>query len=111
MTNEGLLRTLEEFLSESSGAVVIEDGAMLFDLAEAKYSISGQHNKCLLHLWSQERNIVRRVLDVESKGETHCGLWCSGWARRVRQSLTSAGSAIVGRRQQSGPRDPRICAR
>jgi hypothetical protein len=70
MTNEGLLRTLEEFLSESSGAVVIEDGAMLFDLAEAKYSISGQHNKCLLHLWSQERNIVRRVLDVESKGET-----------------------------------------
>ena len=70
MTNEGLLRTLEEFLSESSGAVVIEDGAMLFDLAEAKYSISGEHNKCLLHLWSQERNIVRRVLDVESKGET-----------------------------------------
>lgn len=70
MTNEGLLRTLEKFLSESSGAVVIEEGAVLFDLAEAKYSISGEHNKCLLHLWSQERNIVRRVLDVESKGET-----------------------------------------
>ena len=70
MTTEGLLRTLEEFLSESSGVVVIEGGAVLFDLAEAKYSISGEHNKCLLHLWSQERNIVRRVLDVESKGET-----------------------------------------
>jgi hypothetical protein len=69
MTNEGLLRTLEEFLSESRGAVVMEDGTVLFDLAEAKYSISGEHNKCLLHLWSQERNIVRRVLDVESKGE------------------------------------------
>jgi hypothetical protein len=70
MTNEGLLRTLEGFLSESTGAVVIEEGTVLFDLAEAKYSISGEHNKCLLHLWSQERNIVRRVLEVESKGET-----------------------------------------
>ena len=70
MTTESLLRTLGEFLSESSGAVVIEDGAVVFDLAEAKYSISGEHNKCLLHLWSQERNVVRRVLEVESKGET-----------------------------------------
>lgn len=43
---------------------------MLFDLAEAKYSISGEDNKRLIHFWSEERNLVRRVLDVESKGET-----------------------------------------
>jgi hypothetical protein len=30
---------------------------------------SGEHNKCLLHLWSAERNLVRRVLDVEIKHE------------------------------------------
>jgi hypothetical protein len=40
---------------------------MAFDLAQAKYSISGDYNKCLLHLWSAERNIVRRVLDLEIK--------------------------------------------
>jgi hypothetical protein len=60
MNSESLTRTLEEFLSEASGAVVLEDGAVLFDLA---HSISGEHNKCLLHLWSAERNTVRRVLD------------------------------------------------
>jgi len=67
MNAEALTRTLEEFLTEASGAVVLEDGAVLFDLAQAKYSISGEHNKCLLHLWSNERNTVRRVLDAEVK--------------------------------------------
>jgi hypothetical protein len=51
-------------------AVVIEDGAVAFDLAESKYSISGEYNKCLLHLWSHERNVVRRVLDAEVKTTT-----------------------------------------
>ena len=65
MTPDALTRTVQEFLSEASGAVVLEDGAITFDLARAKYSISGEYNKCLLHLWSAERNTVRRVLDAE----------------------------------------------
>ena len=48
---------------------MLDDGAAVFDLAPAKYSISGERNKCLLHLWSSERNLVRRVLDVEIKHE------------------------------------------
>jgi hypothetical protein len=70
MLAEALTRTLQEFLSEAAGAVVLEDGAVTFDLAQAKYSISGEHNKCLLHLWSAERNTVRRVLDAEVKNGT-----------------------------------------
>ncbi len=70
MTSETLASTLEGFLSGSSNAVVIEDGAVMFDLGRAKYSVSGESTKCLLHLWSPERNVVRRVLDVETKGET-----------------------------------------
>jgi hypothetical protein len=70
MTSQTLASTLEGFLSGSSNAVVIEDGSVVFDLGQAKYSISGESDKCLLHLWSPERNVVRRVLDVETKGET-----------------------------------------
>src|SRR5215813_14650846 len=69
MNAETLARTVDEFLAEASGAVVLEDGAVAFDLAQAKYSISGEYNKCLLHLWSAERNIVRRVLDLETKND------------------------------------------
>jgi hypothetical protein len=70
MTPEALARTLQEFLSEAASAVVLEDGAVAFDLAQAKYSISGEFNKCLLHMWSAERNAVRRVLDAEVKNGT-----------------------------------------
>ncbi len=69
MTPEALARTLEDFLAGARDAIVLDDGAAVFDLAQAKYSISGERNKCLLHLWSAERNLVRRVLDVEIKHE------------------------------------------
>ncbi len=69
MTPDQLSRTIEEFLVGSREAVVMEGGTLQFDLARAKYSISGEHNKCLLHLWSSERNIVRRVLDLEIKND------------------------------------------
>ena len=50
-------------------AVAIEDGELLFEFATAKYSVSGE-GKCVLHLWSEERNAVRRVLDAQVKGNT-----------------------------------------
>src|SRR5258708_15268982 len=67
VTPEALTRTVQDYLSQASGAVVLEDGSGVFDLGRAKYSISGEHNKCLLHLWSVERNTVRRVLGAENK--------------------------------------------
>jgi hypothetical protein len=69
VTPESLVRTVEDFLTCARDAVIIEDGAVVFDLAESKYSISGERNKCLLHLWSAERNLVRRVLEAEVKNE------------------------------------------
>ena len=65
MTPESLGQMLEEFLGGSRHAVVLDDGAVVFDLLESKYSISGEYNKCVLHLWSTERNAVRRVMDAE----------------------------------------------
>lgn len=69
MTPESLARTLNDFLAEAHDAVVMEDGAVAFDLAQAKYSISGETHKCLLHLWSSERNVVRRVVDLETRSD------------------------------------------
>ena len=95
MTTESLTSALEGFLSGSSGAVVIEDGAVVFNLEQAKYSVSGERNKCLLHLWSEERNVVRRVLDVESKGE------------RLRVTVQKIGQARPTKLEICRERDPR----
>ncbi len=35
----------------------------------ARYSVSGE-GKCVLHIWSEERNIVRRVLDADIEADT-----------------------------------------
>jgi len=70
VTPDILVRTLEQFLAGARDAIIVEDGARIFDLAESRYSISGEHNKCLLHVWSAERNVVRRVLEAEVKNET-----------------------------------------
>jgi hypothetical protein len=70
VTPQALIRTVQDFLSEAAGAVVLENGAVAFDLAQSKYSISGEYNRCLLHLWSPERNAVRRVLEAEIKNGT-----------------------------------------
>ena len=45
---------MQDFLSEASGAVVLEDGAVAFSLGQRQTAaISGDYNKCLLHLWSE----------------------------------------------------------
>jgi len=67
MTPELLARALQEFLAEARSGVVIEDSQIIFDLESAQYSISSERGKCLLHLWSEERNAVREVLDSELK--------------------------------------------
>lgn len=67
MTPESLARMLETYLAEARDAVVLEDGQTTFDLATARYSVSAEHGKCVLHLWSGERNTVRRVLEAEVK--------------------------------------------
>ncbi len=67
VTPDQLSQTIEGFLAGSREAVITENGELVFDLSQSRYSISGEHHKCLLHVWSAERNVVRRVLDMEVK--------------------------------------------
>jgi hypothetical protein len=104
MTPESLSKMVAGFLDGARAAVVVEDGAIVFDLAEAKYSISGEHNKCLVHLWSNERNTVRRVLDAEVKGTSlRLQVQRMGQSRPTRidicrdRDLRSAGARRVER--------------
>jgi hypothetical protein len=67
MTPEELAATLRAFLAEAPHAVVLEDGVAVFDFHDARYTVSTERGKCVLHLWSEERNTVRRVLAAEEK--------------------------------------------
>ncbi|HTU63860.1 MAG TPA: hypothetical protein VMF89_35590, partial [Polyangiales bacterium] len=46
---------------------MLEDGKILFDLRSAKYSLSVEHERCTLQLWSAERNVVRTIVAVTER--------------------------------------------
>jgi len=66
-TPEQIGTALEDFLVSHPRTLVYEDGALLFDLQEAKYSLSTEHGRCTLHLWSEEKNLVRRVVSARER--------------------------------------------
>lgn len=67
MSAASLASLIRDFIGDTPRGAVIEEGEVLFDLSESKYSISTEHEKCVVHFWSSERNCVRRVLDGEAK--------------------------------------------
>ncbi|HEV2646286.1 MAG TPA: hypothetical protein VGU46_07985 [Acidobacteriaceae bacterium] len=67
-TVEEIAAALEMFLADHPRAVVVEDGKVLFDMATAKYSLATEHGRCTLQLWSEERNLVRRISAAIERG-------------------------------------------
>lgn len=65
-----LARLLEQFFADHPRAALLEEGRVLFEMAAARYSISAEHGRCILHLWSEERNMVRTVIGLEARKET-----------------------------------------
>lgn len=66
-TVEQIAAALESFLGEHPHAAVLEDGKAIFDMREAKYSLDTDHGRCTLQLWSEERNIVRRIVATRAR--------------------------------------------
>src|SRR5580700_37197 len=64
-----LAENIEEYLSDHPAAVVLEDGRVLFDMRTARYAVSEQHGRCLLQLWSEERNVMRTVVEMQERAQ------------------------------------------
>ena len=62
-----LVLMVEAYLAEYPSAAVLEDGRVAFDMRWARYSIAESHGRCLLQLWSEERNLVRSVVSAQHR--------------------------------------------
>jgi hypothetical protein len=65
-----IAQQIEEFLAQHAEAAVLEDGKVIFDLRFAKASLNTEHERCTLHLWSEERNLVRQIVSVVERSDT-----------------------------------------
>jgi hypothetical protein len=64
-----LAQTIESYLVDHPAAALLEDGRVLFDLRLAHYSVTESHGRCLLEFWSEERNLVRSVVNVQERAQ------------------------------------------
>jgi len=64
-----LARSIEEYLIDHPAAAVLEDGRVLFDMRTARYAVSEQHGRCILQLWSDERNLIRTVVEIQQRAQ------------------------------------------
>ncbi len=69
-TPEQIAAILDAFFAEHPDAVLLEDGKLLFDMREAKYTLASEHGRCTLHLWGADRNLVRRVGGLDRRANT-----------------------------------------
>ncbi len=61
------MRQIEAFLAEHPRAVLVEGGEVIFRLEQAQYSLRAERDRCLLQVWSEERNVVRRITAAEMR--------------------------------------------
>ena len=70
LTPEALAGALEQFLTDNPRAVVVEEGAVLFDMAQTRYTVESGSGRCVLQLWSDARNLVRTVVSLEERKDS-----------------------------------------
>jgi hypothetical protein len=108
---------IEAYLAAQPACAVMEGGALLFDLRAASYSVTEEGGDCLLHLWSEERNLVRRIAGSEIKaGTLRLAALRFGSGEAVRLDFCPAGgrctpAALRTSRGRHLARLPRLLAR
>jgi hypothetical protein len=96
---EQIAATLELFLADHPRAVVMEDGKTLFDMGSAKYSLTAEHGRCTMQVWSEDRNIVRRISAAVERG--------AGRDRQLKLTTHRFGQTRPGTLELAGDRDRR----
>ena len=65
-----LAEKIEDYLARHPAAALLEDGRVLFDMRMARYSVGESHGRCLVQFWSEDRNLMRTVVEVQER--TQC---------------------------------------
>jgi hypothetical protein len=67
---QSIAQSIQDYLEDHPAAALLEDGRVLFDMRRARYAVSESHGRCLLQLWSEERNVVRTVVEVRRRAHS-----------------------------------------
>lgn len=104
----GLRARIEAFLAADPEREISEDGELLFDLRRTQFRLEEAHGKLLLHLWSPERNWVRRVLGIAQESAEQLVLSVEQFGRskpgRLVVAPTKSGRRTLDRERSTARR-------
>ena len=66
-TSQQIVAAFEAFVAEHPKTAVVEDGDVLFEMGQAQYTLSDAYGRCTLHLWDDQRNIVRTISSASER--------------------------------------------
>jgi hypothetical protein len=64
-----LTKKIEEYMADHPAAALLEDGRVVFDMRTARFAVTEQHGRCLFEMWSDERNLIRSVVDIQERAQ------------------------------------------
>lgn len=96
-----LRERIEAFLAADPEREITEDGEFLFELSATRFRLEQSRGKLLLHLWSPDRNWVRRVLGIAQESADRLVLEVERFGRVKPGRLVVA----TGRRRRGKERE------
>jgi hypothetical protein len=63
-TPEQMAAQLQKFLDDEPATMLVENGRILFDLRLSRTAVAAEHGHCVLHIWSEERDLVRNIVEI-----------------------------------------------
>lgn len=103
---EDIAAEINAFFAAHSRVLMLEAGSPIFDFVEAKFSLSTEHKRCTLHCWSEERNVVRRIVGTRMrKGELQLFTLRFGQAKpEILELVSDPDRRTASAREQSRTR-------
>ncbi len=75
---------IADYIAAHPHAVILESGRVLFDLTRSRHTLSTEHGRCVLHLWSADLDAIRTIVSVaERKGTLRLAALRLGQKRAV----------------------------
>ncbi len=66
---EEIRERVARFLEDHPQSAMLEEGEVLFDLSAARHTVECAQGKVVLHVWSEQRNQVRRLVAAAWRGD------------------------------------------
>ena len=93
---ERISDVMRSFFEQHPASLLLEAGEVLFDLGQASYELDETGGRTLLHLWSAERNLVRRIVGVtRSGGVLRLSTLRMGHKQPVEMELVAAQAGLL----------------